>query len=137
MSNLMAHAEQELKWAGYSPECEDPMDQAIYKHTMMIVQHFSLCGHSGGSAPIHLDMIEKLLRFEPLGPITDNPDEWQHVGEDGFDGPTWQNRRDGRMFSHDGGRTYYSVDELRRGWKRKLFGRIGKKYRALPWEVKL
>lgn len=131
-SNLVAHAKFELKRVGYSPDSEDKMNRNIYFHTAAIVRHFSECGHSGGSAPIHLDMIEKLLRFEPLGPLTDDPDEWINVAD--FGGPgspaLWQNRRDGRMFSEDGGKTYYSVDEFRYGWKAKLFGRKGKIYKS-------
>lgn len=135
MSNLMLHAEQELKRAGYTPDADDELDRNIYKETMMIVQHFAACGHSGGSAWAHMGMIQALLSFKPLGPLTDDPDEWMDVSE--FMGETgcWQNRRDGRMFSDDGGKTYYSVDELRTGWRRRLFGRRGKTYTSEPARV--
>lgn len=134
MSNLMLHAEVELKRAGYSLESEDEMDRVIYRNTMGIVRLFSMCGHSGGSAPIHTDMIAKLLSFEPLGPITSDVHEWQKIADGmGFEDPTWQNRRDGRMFSHDGGKTYYNVEELRYGWRRRVFGRR-KMYTSAPAE---
>lgn len=137
MSNLMAHAERELKAAGYSLESEDVMDRRIYKHTMLIVQQFALCGHSGASAAMHTDMITKLLQFQPLGPITRDVHEWEPVGElyPGMsEDMIWQNRRDGRMFSEDGGRTYYNVDELRRGWRARLFGRVRRRYESLQAE---
>lgn len=133
MSNLVDHATRELNWAGYAHDSEDEMDRSIYFSTLMIVEAFSVVGHSGGSAPFHLDMIEKLLRFEPLGPITDSPGEWMEIDEGMMGKPgVAQNTRDGRMFSEDGGKTYYSVDELRRGWKARLFGRTGKIYKSAP-----
>ena len=40
--------------------------------------------------------------FEPLGPLTDDPDEWVEVA-DGL----WQSRRKSSAFSCDGGKTYH------------------------------
>lgn len=129
MSNLVKHAERELRAAGYSPDMADLTERNIYNVTLRIVQLFSHVGHSGGSAQVHTEVIHRLLKFEPLGPITVDFGEWMHIDEAMAGRPDcWQNRRDGRMFSNDGGKTYYNVDELRCGWRAKLFGRVSKRY---------
>lgn len=130
MSNLVQHAEQELRALGYSPDSEDELDLNIWTHTLEIVDVFARCGHSGGSAYFHTQVIADLLQFKALTPLTDDPQEWvEHEGVASDGGSAWQNKRDSRMFSEDGGKTYYSVDELRpRGWRRKVFGRRGKTY---------
>lgn len=54
---------------------------------------FASQGHSGASAAITAQLLGKLLRFEPIGPLTGEPDEWCEVGPGVF-----QNRRCGRVF---------------------------------------
>lgn len=132
MSNLVAHAKRELKIAGYAEDSADALDRVIYQSTIQIVEAFARCGHSGYSAMAHTQIINQLLQFKPLGEITNNPDEWFDHGSAGLGEPIWQNKRDSRMFSEDEGQTYYSVDEFRRGWKRKLFGARGKTYTSKP-----
>lgn len=58
-----------------------------------VVRMFSLSGHSGMSASITISALEKLLRYEPLGPLTGNDSEWMEVGEGVF-----QNNRCSRVF---------------------------------------
>jgi hypothetical protein len=133
MSNLVEHAERELRVVGYTINSEDEMDLSIYYTTMEIVKLFASVGHSGGSASVHTHMINRLLQFQSLTPLTDNPDEW--VDQSEFSGtPTWQNKRSSDCFSEDGGQTYYSVDEFRTGWRRRLFGLKGKTYTSEPRE---
>lgn len=126
-STMAAWAKQELKAAGYSPHTEDELDREIYYSTMEIINAFTSVGHSGYSAMAHAAMIQNLLSWEPLTDLTDNPEEWSAVAKD-----TWQSWRNPKMFSEDGGQTYYSVDELRYGWKATLFGRHKKIYKAKP-----
>jgi hypothetical protein len=45
-----------------------------------------------------------------LSPITSDPEEWTNVATDGQK-DLWQSKRDPAMFSHDGGKTWKSVDE--------------------------
>jgi hypothetical protein len=78
--NLMAHAESELG---------PGMD--IELRELLLV--FSSQGHSGASAAITADLVGRLLRYEPIGPLTGNPDEWVEVG-DGM----YQNRRCAHVF---------------------------------------
>lgn len=92
-SNLVKHARRELELLGNGPMIDD--------HVLEIVKIFSEQGHSGSSAAYTINLINRLLSFEELAPLTNNPDEWYFV----FDG-MWQNRRNPAAFSTDGGKTY-------------------------------
>lgn len=105
--NLVEHARTELRRIGE--------DQDVIDWYLDVIRSFASFGHSGGSAAFTTVVLERLLRFQPLSPLTDDPDEWMDVSGFMADGTqVWQNRRDGRMFSTDGGRTYTSVDDPRR-----------------------
>jgi hypothetical protein len=87
----------------------------IGKVVLEIVETFAKQGHSGLSAEITLAVLEKVLRFETLTPITDNAEDWmnveEHYGPD-MGGPNmWQCRRNPSLFSTDAGKTYYHVDK--------------------------
>ncbi|MFD9223833.1 hypothetical protein ACFWDI_28470 [Streptomyces sp. NPDC060064] len=102
MSNLVDHARRELTLLG-----EDPW---IVDGLCKVVAAFAEMGHSGSSAAHATTYLEKLLRYEALTPITDDPAEWQDCSEmSGY--PIWQNVRDSRAMSADGGKTYTLVDE--------------------------
>jgi hypothetical protein len=85
--NLMAHANREL------PPEKDEMQQLMNQQLRELILVFSTHGHSGSSASYAISALEKLLRFEPLRPLTGDPDEWVEVGKGMF-----QNRRCGRVF---------------------------------------
>lgn len=105
MSNLVDHARRELEIAGEDPE----FAQAIIK----VVEAFSECGHSGGTAAFAIGAITELLQFKPLTPLTYESDEWfRHEGYGPNGGDLWQNIRDSRIFSNDGGKTHYNVEEI-------------------------
>lgn len=78
--NLMAHALHEL-----GPGCDIELRELILV--------FSTQGHSGGSAAVTADLIAKLLRYDPIRPLTGEADEWCEVGPAVF-----QNKRCGRVF---------------------------------------
>lgn len=79
------------------------------KAAMEMVETFARQGHTGSSAALMLAILERLLQFKPLTPLTYEPDEWVDVSD--FSGcPMWQNKRDSTVFSTDGGETHYSVD---------------------------
>jgi hypothetical protein len=106
MSNLIDHAERELRLLGN----DDAMNQGI----LAMVAVFSTMGHSGSSAAYCTQVVERLLRFENLSPLTDDPDEWNYIAEEMLaDGqaPLWQSSRNPEAFSHDGGKTYYLLSE--------------------------
>ncbi|MFM9636004.1 hypothetical protein [Streptomyces turgidiscabies] len=102
MSNLVDHARRELTLFGEDTWVVDGLCKAVAA--------FAEMGHSGSSAAQCADYLDKLLRYEPLTPITDDPAEWEDRSEmSGY--PIWQNVRDSRAMSGDGGKTYTLVDE--------------------------
>ncbi len=104
-SNLVRHARRELELIGEEPEVID--------WYVRVINSYSSFGHSGGSAWATTSVLEELLRFKPLTPLTNDPREWMHHGADvwGEAGGVWQSKRDGRMFSKDGGLTYTSNED--------------------------
>ena len=101
-SNLVTHARRELERIA-----EEPF---IIERYLSVVRAFAACGHSGTSAAVMTAVLERLLRYEPLSELTDDPAEWLDVSEiSGM--PWWQNVRDSRAMSHDGGITYWMVHE--------------------------
>lgn len=105
MSELVNHAKRELAILGEEPE--------TIEGYVKVIQAFADMGHSGGSASVAIPVINELLQFKNLRPLTDNPDEWFLHGE-GYDDSYkfWQNKRNPAAFSKDGGKTYYLVNEV-------------------------
>lgn len=101
-SGLVAHARRELERIGE--------EDYVIDWYLSVVRAFTGFGHSGGSASVMLSVLERLLRYEPLTELTDDPVEWIDRSEmSGM--PWWQNARDSRAMSHDGGRTYWMTHE--------------------------
>lgn len=136
-SNLVLHAERELSLLGYpeSPTSEafDP-EFSMRKNLIDLITLFSEQGHSGFSASYLTAVLPKLMRYEPLTPITDDPAEWQDQSELSGE-PMWQNVRASESFSTDGGKTYYTLSEKRRFWYR-IYLRLPFKLRSLVWNHK-
>jgi hypothetical protein len=109
--NLTEYAQAELERA----ELFDPDSDyggMLGKAAMEIVEVFATQGHSGLSARLTVEILERLLCYEPLTPLTYEPDEWIDVSE--ISGaPMWQNRRKFTVFSRDGGLTHYDLHEPR------------------------
>lgn len=101
MSNLVDHARRELELLGEDEETINGM--------LKVVQAFADMGHSGGSAMVCIPMLNDLLQYKNLTPLTNDPDEWMVV--DGFPTTTWQNRRRSEAFSTDEGRHYTLLSE--------------------------
>ena len=97
-SNLVRHARQELELIG-----EEPETIAGY---LKVIQAFADMGHSGGSASVAIPVLNELLQFKALAPLTDDPEEWMEVGTD-----MWQNVRESSSFSNDGGVTYWRLED--------------------------
>lgn len=104
-NNLINHARRELQAIGEEP--------AIIEQYLRVVTAYADMGHSGGSHSVAHPILMRLLDFKPLGPLTNNPDEWYYHGEEvwGKEGGVWQNKRNGEAFSNDGGKTYYLLNE--------------------------
>lgn len=105
MSNLVDHARRELELIGEEPE--------TIEGYLKVIKAFAKMGHSGGSASVAIPVINRLLQFKPLAPLTYEADEWfEHDAEYCGGQPLWQNIRDSRIFSTDGGKTHYNVEEI-------------------------
>lgn len=100
------------------------MQKAINKNIMQIVKVFASQGHSGFTASYALNILKSLLAHKPITPLTGEPDEW--INHD----YCYQNKRcsavfkdnednstayyiDGKVFSDDGGETWYTCRESR------------------------
>lgn len=105
MSNLIEHARYELTRAGLFDDDAD-YGGAHAQAVMDLMEVFASQGHSGMSAAITLRLFYDLAEFKPIGPITSDPDEWTEV-TDGM----WQNKRRSTSFSHDGGATWYDIED--------------------------
>lgn len=86
-SNLYRHAQRELGLVG------DIYDGMVNEAALDIVGVFAAQGHSGQSAAITIQLVERLMRFEPLKPLTGADDEWMEIGDDEF-----QNKRCSHVF---------------------------------------
>lgn len=96
MSNLIDHAKSEMDIAGLT-ESGDEYDRMVREAVIEIITKFSEQGHSGFSAPMVVSIVEKLMRFQPLTPLTGGDDEWTEVWDGHF-----QNKRCGHVFKENG-----------------------------------
>lgn len=112
------------------PESE-PMQDTIKQGILDIIDVFSAQGHSGMSAVYTLNILNRLLRWKPISPLTGEDDEWNEPYGYGLGTEVCQqNKRcssvfrrnfdnataydiDGKVFSDDGGKTFYSTFESR------------------------
>lgn len=102
--SLMEHAQKELELAGLLDEDSD-YGGMLGTGALDLIKVFSEQGHSGQSAFMMTEIVGKLMRYEPLTPLTYAENEWIDVG-DGM----WQNKRKSDVFSRDGGVTWYCLD---------------------------
>lgn len=103
-SNLVAHARRELRLINEDPD--------VISGLCNVVQAFADMGHSGSSAHFATQYIERLLRYQPLSDLTDDPGEWIDRHAEGLTtSPLWQSVRHPEAFSTDGGKTYTLLSE--------------------------
>lgn len=98
--NLIEHAKRELDIIGLTEE--DEYNGMMRKHILHVVKEFADEGHSGFSANYAINLLEKLLRFEPLAPLTGEDSEWNDCSmESGY--PHFQNKRCSHVFKDETG----------------------------------
>lgn len=95
MTNIETYAIDELARIGMYGS-GDEMNDAMCEHILKMVNVFAEEGHSGFSANYAINILQKLLRFEPLSPLTGEDDEWQLC--EYSDGEIYQNKRFSRVF---------------------------------------
>jgi len=108
---LVDHAKGELERVGMFNEDSD-YGGMLGNAVMELMQTFAKQGHSGCSADMTRELFSKLAKWEPLSPVTNNPNEWTNVSEFGFPESEnlWQSKRNPALFSKDGGKTHYHVE---------------------------
>jgi hypothetical protein len=106
VSKLVEHAQRELELCGQYTE-----DPGYAQSLICAIAAFASYGHSGGSASVAIEQLTELVNFRPLSPLTDDPAEWEDRSGMMSGQPWWQNTRDSRAMSHDGGKTYWLTDE--------------------------
>ena len=104
MSNLVNHAEKEMRLAGLYDEDAD-YGGMIPAAVMALVRAHSAQGHSGGSHGLTLEVFNRVVNFKTLCPLTDDPSEWMEYAPGRL-----QSLRQSSCFSEDGGKTYNDID---------------------------
>lgn len=90
-----------------------PIIKEFVPEVMALVKKFAESGQSGGSAPfttsVIVQVIEKLLKQEPLGGIDGTDDEWEDVSHYGDENPrtSFQNKRLSSVFKGKDNKAYY------------------------------
>ena len=118
--NLYEYAKSEMDRAW--PGKEDRMQEAVKDNVLELVKVFSRQFHSGFSGAYVLSVLDRILHWKPITPVTGEEDEWQEPwGDDNHQ----QNKRcssvfrknfdnstaydiDRKVFSTDGGETFFS-----------------------------
>jgi hypothetical protein len=103
-SNLVLHARAELTCAGLFDKSSD-YGGMLGHGILAVVKEFSKEGHSGFSAGLAVSALEKLLRLQPLTPLTGDDGEWNDVAAD-----LLQNKRCGRVFKEKATGRVYDID---------------------------
>ena len=115
---------EELRRAGLLNKDSD-YDGMLGEAVKELLLVFQKQGHSGYSAQATASIFYKLVKGEPLSPLTDDPSEWMEVTDN-----ILQNRRvsnvfidktvsdkpytlDGKVFSDDGGKSYWTSKDSR------------------------
>ena len=129
-NNFVAWAREEIQRAGLFDEDSD-YEGMLGRELMKMVETFSAARHSGFSASLTVHLFSLIAAHKPLTPITNAEDEWMHidksmVGESNL----WQSRRQPSLFSYDGGKTYYDLDEKPSRWNRLIARLLRKRARV-------
>jgi hypothetical protein len=98
MSALVSFAKDELARLRDNEPCD--LQDSVDANVIKIVEAFASGGHSGSTAAYTIGIVERLLRFDPLTPLSGADDEWMDVSE--MSGtPMWQNVRCSHVFKDE------------------------------------
>jgi len=95
-SGLEVFAERELDLINMTANSKDKMTRELRHSILSMIRVFSNAGHSGSSAAITNAIVHRLLKFEPLTPLTGHDNEWMQVTDH-----LWQNTRCSRVFKDE------------------------------------
>lgn len=120
MSNLVKHAETELKLAGLFDKDSD-YGGMLGKSVIELMKVFSEQGHSGCSASMVSNLFDKLSRYKNISPLTLKDDEWVEVGEGQYQNKrrssVFKTGKDGRAYFND---AYYKKTQTGSTWNGSL-----------------
>jgi hypothetical protein len=109
--SLVTHAENEMRKAGLY-DADSDYGGMIPEAVMALVEAHSKQGHSGGSHHVTLSIFNQVINYKTLTPLTSDPSEWTDHGNN-----TWQSNRQSSVFSRDGGKTWYDIDDpTKKNW---------------------
>ncbi len=74
--DLIEYAKSELDRLGKD---KDGMQEMMNRDILEIIEKFGEQGHSGFSANYAIQVIERLLRWKPIKPLTGEDDEWSEA----------------------------------------------------------
>ena len=103
MSKFIEYAKSELDRI---QKDEYGMQEMINNDILEILEKFADQGHSGFSANYVINVLERLIRWKPISPLTGEEDEWITVDES-----TKQNKRCSGVFLKQDG-TAYDIDGI-------------------------
>ncbi len=105
MASFLEFAEAELKAAGAFDKSSD-YGGMIGEAVIKLCRAHSEEGHSGFSSSLAANMFARLVRYEPLSPLTGEDDEWTTLGYG--DATLAQNKRCPSVFKRADGTAYHS-----------------------------
>ena len=106
---MMEFAKKELDIIGLTEENET--NAKMRKHILFMVNTFAEENHSGFSAAYSAQILEKLLRFEPLSPLQGTDDEWVYMRDmNSTDSDLYQNTRCSHVFKENN--DAYDIDGI-------------------------
>jgi len=103
MSNMTDFAIKEMDIIGLTDD--DEMNGAMRKHILHMVEEFADEGHTGFSASYALSILQKVLAFKPLSPLTGKDSEWMDVADN-----LYQNTRYSAVFKKGKDGEAYDID---------------------------
>ena len=115
MSNLVKHAENEMRLAGLY-DADADYGGMIPEAVMKLVRAHAEEGHSGASHGLTLQVFNRVINFKTLTPINSDPSTWSEVSPG-----VWQSTRQSSCFSEDGGNTWYDLyDPEKKNFPKRL-----------------
>lgn len=103
---MKKHFEREWELVGFN-NCEDEESQEMQdymkQNILDVLDVVEKQGHSGGSMPYFLNMLNKALKFEPLTALTGKDEEWNDVASLSDGTILFQNKRYSCVFKDDSG----------------------------------
>lgn len=115
---LVEHAEAELRRAGLLDKDSDYAGMAG-EAVLELMKVFAAQGHSGGSAPLVAGLFQRLATYQLLTPLENPTKTGEYIVHDECGG-VHQCTRKSSVFSDDGGKRWYDIDQRIAWWKRLL-----------------